>query len=65
MEDDADSVLCSEGGIRHLDLGCGGGTPSRLLATAYPASEFHGIDRSEEALAIGRAKLDKEGLSDR
>jgi ubiquinone/menaquinone biosynthesis C-methylase UbiE len=45
-----------EPGMRVLDVGCGNGDLSRLVAQlAGPDGEVVGIDRSEAALAMGRS----------
>ena len=49
-------------GISVMDLGCGDGTAAVLMAAAFPNSRFTGIDISEEMLAVGRGKAEKEGL---
>ena len=41
-------------GIDVADIGCGSGHAINLLAQAYPASRFMGLDFSEEAIAAGR-----------
>lgn len=47
-----------ESGIQFLDIGCGIGVPSLLLAKKYPKSEFYGFDISENA--INDAKKEAE-----
>lgn len=37
-------------GIKYLDVGCGLGVPSRIVASAFPASESWGIDITAEAI---------------
>lgn len=43
-------------GERALDLGCGTGTLTLMLADAYPHAYITGIDADKEALAIARRK---------
>ena len=43
-------------GIDVADVGCGEGHAINLLAQAFPASRFTGIDFGEEALTVGRAE---------
>ena len=42
---------------RVVDLGCGPGTSTQLLATRYPDAQITGIDSSEQMLAAGRQRL--------
>jgi trans-aconitate 2-methyltransferase len=45
-------------GARHIvDLGCGPGTSTALLAARYPGAEIIGLDNSNEMLAAARARL--------
>lgn len=39
-----------------VDLGCGPGTSTRLLAQRFPAARLVGIDNSEPMLAVARAR---------
>jgi ubiquinone/menaquinone biosynthesis C-methylase UbiE len=50
-------------GIRVCDLGCAEGTALLLMAKAFPASRFTGIDLSMEAVERARAAATNEGLS--
>jgi len=52
-----------EAGIRVADIGCGEGHAVNLLARAYPASSFVGLDFSEEALVAARAEATAWGLT--
>jgi SAM-dependent methyltransferase len=52
-----------EAGIRVADIGCGEGHAVNLLARAYPASSFLGLDFSEEALVAARAEAAAWGLT--
>ncbi|MGE0215869.1 class I SAM-dependent methyltransferase [Mycolicibacterium sp.] len=45
------------------DFGCGSGHAVNVLATAFPASRFTGIDFSDEGLAAGRAEAGRLGLT--
>ena len=51
-----------ESGIKSLDIGCGSGVATILLATEFPKSEFHGFDFSEEAIGRAKAEAEKRGL---
>ena len=44
------------------DIGCGSGHAINLMAQAFPASRFTGIDFSDEGLAAGRAEAQRLGL---
>jgi SAM-dependent methyltransferase len=45
-----------------LDVGTGQGHAPVVLARAFPHSRFHGLDRSEEGIAAGRAEAARLGL---
>jgi 2-polyprenyl-3-methyl-5-hydroxy-6-metoxy-1,4-benzoquinol methylase len=49
-------------GIRVLDVGCGRGRILNRLAELFPASEFLGLDLSEDAIAYARAEASRKGL---
>lgn len=49
-------------GIRVCDLGCGEGTAVLLMAEAYPASRFVGIDICADSIARGRELARQKGL---
>jgi 2-polyprenyl-3-methyl-5-hydroxy-6-metoxy-1,4-benzoquinol methylase len=51
-----------EAGAKVADVGCGAGLAVRLMARAFPGSEFHGFDISKHALALARARRVEEGL---
>jgi trans-aconitate 2-methyltransferase len=42
---------------RIVDLGCGPGTSTQLLAARYPDAQIVGVDNSEQMLAAARARL--------
>jgi SAM-dependent methyltransferase len=44
------------------DIGCGSGHAINLMAQAFPASRFTGIDFSDEGVSVGRAEADRLGL---
>jgi SAM-dependent methyltransferase len=50
-------------GAELADIGCGSGHAINVMAQAFPASKFTGIDFSDEGLAAGRAEADRLGLS--
>jgi trans-aconitate 2-methyltransferase len=46
-----------------IDLGCGPGYTTALLARRFPRAEIVGIDRSEDVLNVARARLPKMQFS--
>jgi SAM-dependent methyltransferase len=50
-------------GIRVCDLGCGTGLALCLMAAAFPASQFVGLELDPDAVAAGRQGADEAGLS--
>lgn len=53
-------------GQRALDVGCGTGELSLIMARqTAPDGKVEGIDLSEGMIAVGRRKVEKAGLSDR
>jgi 2-polyprenyl-3-methyl-5-hydroxy-6-metoxy-1,4-benzoquinol methylase len=49
-------------GIDALDIGTGQGHAVNLLAQAFPASRFRGIDMSQNGIAAARAEAERLGL---
>src|SRR6201991_2492667 len=45
------------------DIGCGSGHAINVMAHAFPASRFTGVDFSEEGPAAGRAEVQRRGLA--
>lgn len=50
-------------GAEVADIGCGSGHAVNLMAQAFPASRFTGIDFSDEGLSAGRAEAQRLGLA--
>jgi SAM-dependent methyltransferase len=50
-------------GATMADFGCGSGHAVNVMARAFPASRFTGIDFSEEGLAVGAAEAQRLGLT--
>ena len=50
-------------GIDVLDVGTGQGHAVNVLAKAYPASRFRGLDKSEEGIAAAQAEAAEQDLS--
>jgi SAM-dependent methyltransferase len=50
-------------GAELADIGCGSGHAINVMAQAFAASRFTGIDFSEEGLAAGRAESERLGLT--
>lgn len=44
------------------DFGCGSGHAVNVMARAFPASRFTGLDFSDEAIAVGTAEAARRGL---
>ncbi|MFW5499981.1 MULTISPECIES: class I SAM-dependent methyltransferase [unclassified Maridesulfovibrio] len=51
-----------EDGISVCDIGCAEGVALEVMALAFPASQFTGIDISEESLDNGRKRVAELGL---
>ena len=54
-----------EAGIRVLDVGCGLGVPTIMLAEAFPRSRFVGVDYHGESIRLARAAAEEAGVADR
>ena len=54
-----------ESGIRVLDVGCGLGVPTIMLAEAFPNSTFVGVDYHEESIRLAGAAAEEAGVADR
>ena len=54
-----------EAGIRVADIGCGLGSATILMAQAFPASTFIGIDYHEESVRRATAAAESAGVADR
>lgn len=54
-----------QAGIRVIDVGCGLGSATILLAEAFPASTFVGVDFHEESVRRASAAAEAAGVSDR
>lgn len=52
-------------GVRVLDVGCGLGTATVLMAQAFPASNFIGIDIHDESIRRARLAAAEAGVADR
>lgn len=52
-----------QAGVQLADIGCGSGHSINVMAQAFPASRFTGIDFSEEGLTVGRAESERLGLT--
>lgn len=50
-------------GVEVADFGCGSGHAINVMAAAFPASRFTGIDFSDEAIAAGAAEAAGLGLT--
>jgi SAM-dependent methyltransferase len=50
-------------GAEVADFGCGSGHAINVMAQAFPASRFTGVDFSDEGLAVGRAEAARLGLA--
>jgi SAM-dependent methyltransferase len=52
-------------GIAVADVGCGLGTSTRILASAYPASSVRGYDSHDGSIQLAREATAQAGLTDR
>ena len=52
-------------GGRVIDVGCGHGAPTILMAEAYPDSTFVGVDYHEASIAVARERAEAAGVADR
>lgn len=59
---DADLHRTLAAGADVCDVGCGTGHVANLIAEAFPASRVVGIDREEDAVALGRREAAAMGL---
>eukprot|EP01134_Creolimax_fragrantissima_P004816 CFRG4816T1 len=51
------------GDMRVLDVGCGSGVATRLMAQQYPKSQFVGIDIDERAIEVANSASRRDELS--
>ena len=54
-----------DAGIHVLDVGCGLGVPTILLAEAFPNSTFVGVDYHDESIRQAKAAAVEAGVTDR
>ena len=54
-----------QAGIRVIDVGCGLGSATILLAQAFPASTFVGVDFHQESVRRASAAAEAAGVADR
>lgn len=54
-----------EVGAHVADIGCGYGHSTRIMAQAYPASTFLGVDTHDASIAEARRLTENTGLADR
>jgi SAM-dependent methyltransferase len=52
-----------EAGVDVADFGCGSGHAINVMAQAYPASRFTGIDFSDEGVGVGAAEAKRLGIT--
>jgi SAM-dependent methyltransferase len=52
-------------GVPVADVGCGLGTSSRLLASAFPASPVAGFDPHDRSIVLAREAAEQAGVADR
>jgi 2-polyprenyl-3-methyl-5-hydroxy-6-metoxy-1,4-benzoquinol methylase len=57
-----DVVAALDGGGTVLDIGCGMGHSTNLMAQAFPKSQFTAYEFREKALAVGREEAQELGL---
>jgi SAM-dependent methyltransferase len=54
-----------EAGAKVADIGCGKGSSTRLMAKAYPKSQFFGFDYHDKSIEGARDSAAREGLGSR
>jgi SAM-dependent methyltransferase len=54
-----------ESGAEVVDVGCGHGVSTVLMAQAFPASRFVGIDYHEASIVVARRRAEEAGVSER
>ena len=54
-----------ESGTQVVDVGCGHGASTILMAQAFERSRFVGIDYHQESIAVARQRAQEAGVSDR
>jgi SAM-dependent methyltransferase len=54
-----------EKGAKVADIGCGKGASTRLMAKAFPKSQFVGFDSHDKSIEGARESAKREGLGDR
>ena len=54
-----------EKGAKVADIGCGKGSSTRLMAQAFPNSEFFGFDYHDKSVEAARASAERDGLGER
>jgi 2-polyprenyl-3-methyl-5-hydroxy-6-metoxy-1,4-benzoquinol methylase len=52
-------------GVRAADVGCGLGASTIILAKAYPATEWVGVDYHEPSVELARSRAAEAGVGDR
>ena len=53
----------SESGIKMVDIGCGYGISTMILAEHFPKSKIYGLDLSEQGIKAAQAKGEVAGLT--
>jgi 2-polyprenyl-3-methyl-5-hydroxy-6-metoxy-1,4-benzoquinol methylase len=54
-----------QGGVRVADVGCGLGASTVIMAQAYPASSFVGVDFHRDSVEMAKSRAEAAGVSDR
>lgn len=54
-----------QGGARVADVGCGLGASTIIMAHAYPASSFVGVDSHRDSVELATSRAQAAGVSDR
>jgi len=52
-------------GAEVVDVGCGHGASTILMAQAFPSSQFLGLDYHEASIAVARQRAEEAGVADR